>query len=275
MSKIDQELYTATTYELAKVLTKRYSTSFFTATTLFTAKRQRHIQAIYAMARIADEIVDAGFNIDKTSELSKYKKEVNLSLANMFSSNPVLHAFALTVTEYSIPLDLIDSFFESMEMDLVTATHSHSSYTQYVYGSAEVIGLMCLTVFCEKNQDMYNRLQEPARQLGSAFQKINFLRDLQSDTIERGRVYFPDLDMTHFSESKKRELVEECRNELTSGRVALTELPLDVKNAVGLAGAYYDALLTKIQKTPVGILTKKRVRISNWQKMLLYIQRLI
>jgi phytoene/squalene synthetase len=196
-------------HECSRITTKRYSTSFSSAIKLLHADIQGPIYDIYGLVRFADEIVDTFHDHDKALLLSNFKKETYDAIERGISLNPILHSFQLTVNKYNIDLALVESFFKSMEFDLEKASYDANGYAEYIYGSAEVVGLMCLRIFCQGNQEHYGQLLPYARSLGAAFQKVNFLRDIKSDIEERGRVYFPNVDFQYFSDTDKLHIIEE------------------------------------------------------------------
>ncbi len=266
MTKQDQALYTAVGYEVAQHITERYSTSFSRAIRSLSKEYRPHIYAVYSMVRLGDEIVDAGFTIDTAATLDRFEADVKLAIEQRYSTNPALHAFALTVHKHRIPLDLITSFIASMRMDITKRDHTKESYKSYIYGSAEVVGLMCLAIFCDGDTERYHRLTPAARALGSAFQKVNFLRDLHADGIERGRVYFPGIDLNVFTDVHKRAIEEEIAAEYTTARAALPELPRSAARGIAAALAYYEALLSEIRAVPAAELLHRRIRVPDYKK---------
>ena len=200
------ELYQNTCLECSKVITQRYSTSFTLGIKTLAKKYHLPIYAIYGFVRYADEIVDTFHGYDKASLLAKFRADTYQAIEAGISLNPVLHSFQAVVREYKIEQSLIDAFLHSMEMDLHPQVYSDGLYEEYIYGSAEVVGLMCLRVFCEGDTAEFDRLKAPAKSLGSAFQKVNFLCDMQSDFEERGRVYFPGVNFAQFNEAAKKEI---------------------------------------------------------------------
>lgn len=260
------ELYTATSYELSRLLTIRYSTSFSTSSKLFSAHIRPHIYAIYGLVRIADEIVDTYQGADAASKLDALEAEVDEAMRVQYSTNPIVHSFALTAVSYGIEKDLITPFFESMRTDLTAKTFSKKAYKTYIYGSAEVIGLMCLKVFCEQDDNLYASLEKGASALGAAYQKVNFLRDIASDHQERGRVYFPGVTFESFSEEDKLAIIEDIEADFTAAAPALEKLPANAKSAVSLSAAYYTELLNALRLTPAALIKVKRVRVSDSKK---------
>ena len=272
MSTSDQELYLEMAYRQAKLLTEMYSTSFSSAIARLSPRYRKHVYAVYGMVRLGDEIVDAGFAIDEARTLASFQAEIERALAEHFSTNPIIHAFQDTVRRFDIEPALIESFFASMRADITQKTHTPESFQSYVYGSAEVVGLMCLAVFCEGDKAQYNALIAPARALGSAFQKVNFLRDVQADTLNRGRSYFPGIDLHNFSDAQKKQLEDEIQAEFDLAAAAIPNMPAGVRSGVALALAYYRQLLAEIRKTSTTTLLTKRVRVSTGKKLLVAIK---
>lgn len=261
--------YTKTSYELSRILTLRYSTSFGSSTKLFNASIQPHIFAIYGLVRIADEIVDTYTGTDKQAQLDQLESETYQAIAKEYSTNPLVHAFALTAKQYGISKSLIAPFFESMRMDLAPKKYTQSLYEQYIFGSAEVIGLMCLKVFVNGNADQYKTLEPGAKALGSAYQKVNFLRDIASDYKERQRVYFPGITFDTFDETAKQAILSDIRKDFHTAHSAVIRLPNNASRAVQLSYNYYYALLKKLETTPASTLKKHRVRVPAAKKIYL------
>lgn len=264
-------LFDQTTLECSRLITQRYSTSFTLGIKTLDKKFHLPIYAIYGFVRYADEIVDTFHNKDKQALLSRFKKDTFEALETGISLNPVLHAFQLIVNSYKISPDLIEAFLHSMEMDLDFKTYNDSKYHEYIYGSAEVVGLMCLKVFCEGNNEMYERLREPACKLGAAFQKVNFLRDIKSDFEERGRVYFPGVDFTQFDQTAKSLIEEDIQKDFNDSLIGIEKLPSGAKLGVRVAYLYYLKLFEKIRSLPAETITQKRIRIPNSQKLSLLV----
>jgi phytoene/squalene synthetase len=260
------DLYTTTSYELSERITLRYSTSFSKSSRLFSAKIRPHIFAIYGLVRIADEIVDTYDGTDKQAQLDALERETYHALKVGYSTNPIVHSFACTATAYGITKELIDPFFKSMHMDLTPQNYNESLYQKYIYGSAEVIGLMCLRVFSENTQTTYAQLESGAKALGAAYQKVNFLRDIASDYKERGRVYFPNVQFESFSDSEKETIITDIQADFSAAKPYIDKLPKNARKAVGLSYAYYHELLKKLAATPVHHLKQQRIRLSNIQK---------
>lgn len=225
------------------------------------------IYAIYGYVRYADEIVDTFHDFDKKKLLAEYKQDTYKAIYEGISLNPVLHAFQKTVNEYKIDYKLIDAFLKSMEMDLEEKVYDDELYDEYIYGSAEVVGLMCLKVFCEGNEELYNKLKAPARSLGAAFQKVNFLRDMKSDYYERGRVYFPGIKFTTFDNHVKKLIEDNIQQDFNEALVGILQLPKSSRKGVYLAYKYYMALFEKIKRANAEIVQQERIRVSDTRKM--------
>lgn len=262
-----QLLFDQTTFECSKLITQRYSTSFTLGIKTLAKNFHLPIYAIYGFVRYADEIVDTFHDQDKKALLNRFKKDTYEAIEARISLNPVLHAFQLIVNQYRIDQELIEAFLHSMEMDLDFKTYNDSKYQEYIYGSAEVVGLMCLRVFCQGDEAGYQRLKDPACKLGSAFQKVNFLRDLKSDFEERGRVYFPGVDFNRFDTAVKKAIEEDIQKDFDDSLVGIAGLPQGAKLGVKLAYLYYQKLFDKIKKLPPETITQQRVRIPNARKL--------
>ncbi len=264
------KLYHKTAIETAALVTKNYSNSFYMSTLLFDKKTRDAIFGIYGFVRYADEIVDTFHGYDKEYLLLKFENDLNEAIAHEISLNPILDAFQLTINEYNIPYEYIDAFLKSMKMDLSKKVYSSQKETaEYIYGSANVVGLMCLKVFCHKNPDLFEQLLKPAEMLGSAFQKVNFLRDLKADTEGLNRFYFSNFEQQNFNEEIKAELIAEIEKEFDIAFKGLINLPGRSKLAVLTAYYYYRSLLRKIKKTEANSILKTRIRISNTHKLTL------
>ncbi len=264
------QLYHKTNQQIAAIVTKNYSSSFYLSTLLFDRKTRDAIFGIYGFVRYADEIVDTFQGYDKEFLLLKFEKDLKEAIVQKISLNPILDAFQITVNEYNIPYEYIDAFMSSMKMDLGKKQYQSKEETeQYVYGSANVVGLMCLKVFCNDKPELFAQLVKPAEMLGSAFQKVNFLRDLKADTEGLERFYFSNFDQHNFSDSNKKELIAEIENEFSIAYQGIKQLPGRSKLAVLTAYKYYLSLLRKIKKTEAAEILKKRIRISNTHKLTL------
>ncbi len=266
-----KELFDQTSLECGKLITQRYSTSFTLGIQTLDKKFHAPVYAIYGFVRYADEIVDTFLEHDKATLLSEFRKETYAAIDAKLSLNPVLHGFQLIVNKYEIDLALIESFFQSMAMDLDFSTYNESRYQEYIYGSAEVVGLMCLKVFVEGNEAMYQQLQRPARRLGSAFQKVNFLRDIKSDFEERGRVYFPGVSYELFDITDKSAIEKDIQQDFEEALIGISQLPDGAKLGVKVAYLYYQKLFDKIKGLSASVITKERIRIPNSQKFTLLV----
>jgi len=264
-----KELFNQTTFECSKLITNRYSTSFSLGIKSLDKKFHYPIYAIYGFVRYADEIVDTFHDKDKTSLLKDFKIRTYEAIENQISLNPVLHCFQMVVNEYQIDHDLIEAFLHSMEMDLLDIDYEQSSYEEYIYGSAEVVGLMCLKIFCEGDEKEYQRLLPSAKSLGSAFQKVNFLRDIKSDYYERGRVYFPGVDFNDFSASHKEKIEADIQKDFDHAYEGIVQLPRGARWGVYLAYTYYLKLFDKIKRFPPNKILEERVRVPDSKKLFL------
>ncbi|MFM7768836.1 MAG: phytoene/squalene synthase family protein, partial [Bacteroidota bacterium] len=216
-----------------------------------------------------DEIVDTFHGFNKQLLLDEFKQDTWNAIRNGISTNPVLHAFQLTVNKYKIDNELTEAFLYSMSLDLDKKDYDEAFYNKYIYGSAEVVGLMCLRVFCEGDSKLYDSLVEPARKLGAAFQKVNFLRDLKSDFQERGRVYFPGVDFTKFSEADKKSIEADIQADFDAAYDGIMRLPKGVREGVYAAYVYYLELLRRIEKEPASRVMEMRIRVPDWLKAIL------
>lgn len=265
-------LYDKISFEISKIISRRYSTSFSLGILVLNKELQDPIYSIYGLVRVADEIVDTFHDLNKEVLLSQLKKDTFRAINEKLSTNPVLNAFQHTVNKYKISLDLVEAFFHSMEMDIYQGTYSRKDYDKYVYGSAEVVGLMCLKVFVNGEEEEYKRLATNARALGSAFQKVNFLRDLGDDLQERNRIYLPEVfDVKSITNESKNLLVEETEKEFSIALDGIKKLPLKAKLGVYLAYLYYLTLLSKIKKSSVEKIKSTRIRVSDFYKIVLLV----
>lgn len=262
-----KSLFDQTTLECSRLITQRYSTSFTLGIKTLDRKFHLPIYAIYGFVRYADEIVDTFHDQDKAGLLERFKKDTYEAIETKISLNPVLHAFQLIVNQYQIDLDLIEAFLHSMEMDLDFRTYNDSRYHEYIYGSAEVVGLMCLKVFCEGDSALYQKLKAPACKLGAAFQKVNFLRDIKSDFEERGRVYFPGVDYKLFDKAIKSQIELDIQRDFDDSLIGIEQLPDGAKLGVKVAYLYYQKLFDKIKGLPAETITQQRIRIPNARKI--------
>lgn len=268
-----KHIYEQLSYDVSKLVTNKYSTSFSLGILALDKRLRKHIYAIYGLVRVADEIVDTFHDLDKKKLLDELKSETYKAVNEKFSSNPILNAFQMTVNQFRIPLELVDAFFNSMEMDIYQGNYSREEYDKYVYGSAEVVGLMCLKVFVNGNTEKYNELFSSARALGSAFQKVNFLRDLGSDVKERNRIYLPEVyDLKKITNEEKQKLVSETEKEFEIAFDGIKKLPIEAKTGVYSAYLYYISLLKKVKNNSIKTLLEKRLRVNDFYKLLLLIK---
>lgn len=266
------DLYTQTAFDCSKLITKAYSTSFSLGIRTLHPRFHESIYAIYGFVRYADEIVDTFHNHDKKALLVRFKEDTYRSIQEKISLNPILHSFQDVVNKYQIDHDLIEAFLISMEMDLSKTDYEDPDYEKYIYGSAEVVGLMCLKVFLDGDEDEYQRLLKSAKHLGSAFQKVNFLRDIKSDYDERGRVYFPGVDFNDFSKTDKVAIEQDISEEFKQALIGIKQLPKGVRAGVYLAYIYYLVLFKKITKLSPERIKTERIRVPNFHKFALLIK---
>ena len=260
-------LYNKTSYNCSKIVATNYSTSFSIGIRMLKKEFRDPVYAIYGYVRIADEIVDTFHDYDKKALLEDYKKATYEALETKISSNPVINSFQEVVHKYNIDIELIEAFLNSMKMDLYNRVYDEKTYKNYLYGSAEVVGLMCLKVFCEGNEVLYQNLKGPARALGSGFQKVNFLRDMRSDFNDRGRVYFPGVDFNKFTIEEKEVIENDILKDFEIARNGIKALPKGSKFGVYVAFMYFYSLLKKIRKSSEADITKERVRVGNVSKI--------
>lgn len=261
------ELYQNTCLACSKLITRSYSTSFTLGIRTLARRYHLPIYAIYGFVRAADEIVDTFHNYDKAALLTQFERDTYHAIEMGLSLNPVLHSFQGVVNQYKIEHELIDAFLRSMKMDLHRNVYDREGYEDYIYGSAEVVGLMCLRVFCEGDEAAYQRLKEPARSLGKAFQKVNFLRDMKSDYEERGRVYFPGVDFEAFDQPAKDLIEADIRRDFEHAYTGILQLPEGARKGVLLAYKYYVRLFKKICGMPPTRILQERIRIPDSQKL--------
>ena len=259
----------------SKITTHTYSTSFSMGIYFLNKSLRNPIYSIYGFVRFADEIVDSFHGYDKKYLLDKFKSDTEDAIKKRISLNPILNAFQKVVHQYNIEQKLIDIFLMSMEMDLEKVDYSQKKYQQYILGSAEVVGLMCLHVFTEGNKELYEKLKPFAMKLGAAFQKVNFLRDLNVDYNILGRTYFPNVDITQFTSLEKKLIEQEIENDFNEALVGIRKLPRSSKGGVYLAFVYYKSLFRKIKNVPAQRVLKERIRISNANKFGLMINSML
>jgi 15-cis-phytoene synthase len=263
------ELYNDTSFAASELLTKKYSTSFSMSSRLFSKDIQKYIYAIYGLVRIADEVVDTYRGKDVEKIIVTLEQDTYEAIKRGYSTNPIIHAFAVTAVQFDIGKELIKPFFKSMQMDLSPQLYTSDLYKEYIYGSAEVVGLMCLKVFCGGNVAQYQKLEKGASALGAAYQKVNFLRDIAADYAELGRLYFPNTTFETFDEAAKKRIIKDIEKDFAQAKKAIVSLPDNSRRAVGMSYVYYLELLKKIKKTPAETLKKKRIRVNNVRKVML------
>ncbi len=262
-----KKLFDELSYDVSKSITKKYSTSFSLGILALRPSIRPSIYAIYGYVRLADEIVDSFHDYNKKDLLNRFKEQTQQALEEGISLNPILHSFQETVNKYNIEKLLIDQFLKSMEMDLNPVEYNTDLYNEYILGSAEVVGLMCLQIFVEGNKEMYDLLKPFAVKLGSAFQKVNFLRDLKDDYQVLGRTYFPGVNMQVFDNDIKCSIEQDIENEFKQALIGIKSLPASSKFGVYLAYKYYLSLFKKIKRTSATQIQNERIRIPNGQKL--------
>ena len=267
-----KKLFDELSHECSKHTTKKYSTSFSLATRILDQSIRGPIYNIYGFVRLADEIVDSFHEYNQESLLNRFEAETWMAIKEGISLNPILNSFQGVVRKYNIQKDLIEAFFSSMRSDLSVNEHEQESYETYIYGSAEVVGLMCLRVFTYKKPEMYDDLVEPARRLGAAFQKINFLRDLAQDYNELNRQYFPKVNFSQFSQVEKLMIEREIEADFKASLSGIKALPKEAKLGVYIAFRYYYSLFNKIKQTPAQQVIHSRIRIADLQKYSILLQ---
>jgi len=265
-------LFQKVSHQCSKVTTETYSTSFSSAIQLLHKDLRQHIYNIYGLVRFADEIVDTFHGHDKAALLQEFRNATWLAIERRLSMNPVLHSFQETVNEFEISESLIESFFNSMEMDLYPQQYDESKYQEYIYGSAEVVGLMCLCIFCEKDSVLFEKLKPYARSLGAAFQKVNFLRDVRSDYQVLNRTYFPGVDFRNFTPGMKQQVEHDIMNDFRHAYEGILLLPWKARFGVYVAYKYYLSLFKRIRKLHPARIMEERVRIPNYAKAMIVVR---
>lgn len=261
------QLFHQVSQHCSKITTEQYSTSFSSAIRLLHKDLRIPVYNIYGLVRFADEIVDTFHEYEKEILLQQFKEETFLAIERGVSLNPILHSFQLTVNKYKIDLKLIEAFFNSMELDLNKIAYDTGKYNEYIYGSAEVVGLMCLFVFCEGNKEKYEQLKPYAQSLGAAFQKVNFLRDIKADSQQLNRMYFPGCSFSQFSESDKRHIEEDISRDFKHAFIGISQLPIKARFGVYVAYKYYLSLFKKIKKVRAKNIMEERIRIPDYGKV--------
>jgi phytoene/squalene synthetase len=255
-------------FDCSAKVTKAYSTSFSSAVKMLAPSIRQDIYNIYGFVRFADEIVDSFHDYDKQILFSQFENDLALALSQKISLNPILNSFQHTVHNYNIPNELIEAFMKSMKLDLhKTKYNTVEEYNEYIYGSADVVGLMCLKVFVNGNIELFEELKHSAMRLGSAFQKVNFLRDLKADFEDLSRSYFPNTNLSELDEVSKQQIISEIQADFDAGFEGIQKLPLEAKFGVYTAYRYYKKLLNKLQKTPSLEIKNTRIRVSDYQKV--------
>lgn len=260
-------IFDSVSHQCSKTVTKSYSTSFSLATKLLSNSIRQDIYNIYGFVRFADEIVDSFLDYDKELLFNKFSEDLELALQHKISLNPILNAFQETYFKYNIDKTLVDAFLNSMRLDLYKNTYlSEAEYKAYIYGSADVVGLMCLKVFVKGDQEKYDNLKDSAMSLGSAFQKVNFLRDLKADFEDLNRTYFPNTDLNQLDEASKLAIITDIETDFSKGLQGIKKLPIEAKFGVFMAYRYYSQLLKKLKKTPALDIKSTRIRVPNYKK---------
>ena len=263
-----KSLFDTVSYNSSKLVTKTYSTSFSLATKMLYKSIRGDIYNIYGFVRFADEIVDSFHDYNKEELFNRFSEDLELSLRNKISLNPILNSFQHTFHKYDIDKVLVDAFMKSMQLDLHKTNYlTEEEYNAYIYGSADVVGLMCLKVFVNGDELKYNELKDTAMALGSAFQKVNFLRDLKADFEGLDRTYFPNTDLKNLDESSKQVIIEDIEADFKKGLSGIKKLPVEAKFGVFMAYRYYSQLLKKLKKTPALKIKDSRIRVSNPKKI--------
>ena len=268
-----KKLFDTVSQDCSRLVTNAYSTSFSLATKMLDRSIRNHIYNIYGFVRFADEIVDSFHNHNKKYLLDNFEADLFLSIKDKISLNPILNSFQLTVNTFEIDHDLIKAFMKSMRLDLQKNTYkTQAEYEEYIYGSADVVGLMCLKVFVKGDQKKFDALKKPAMALGSAFQKVNFLRDLKDDFQELERTYFPNVDFNNFNESSKLRIINEIKTDFETSLNGIFKLPKEARFGVYTAYKYYFKLLDILKRTPSINIQNTRIRVSNYQKMIVFVR---
>ena len=268
-----KKLFDNVSQDCSRLVTNTYSTSFSLATKMLDTSIRSHIYNIYGFVRFADEIVDSFHDHNKKDLLNNFEADLFLSIKDKISLNPILNSFQLTVNKFEIDHDLIKAFMKSMRLDLEKSNYkTQAEYEEYIYGSADVVGLMCLKVFVKGDRNIYNNLKKPAMALGSAFQKVNFLRDLKDDFQELERNYFPNVDFNNFNESSKLVIINEIETDFETSLNGILKLPKEARFGVYTAYKYYFKLLDILKRTPSINIQNTRIRVSNYQKVIVFVR---
>lgn len=267
-----KKIFDEVSLKCSEITTKYYSTSFSLGIKLLDKEIHNPIYSIYGFVRVADEIVDSFHEFDKAKLLNEFKENTKQAIENKISLNPILNSFQEVVNKYNIEWEHIQDFLSSMESDLNQKKHDEDSYKQYIKGSAEAVGLMCLRVFCNNNNKLYTDLEKYAIYLGSVFQKVNFIRDISADYNDLKRVYFPQLNINEFNEEEKNKIEDDIEKEFSLALIGIKQLPKSAKKGVFLAYSYYYSLFKKIKSTPASQIMTKRIRIPNFTKFLILVR---
>jgi len=271
-----EKFYDGLSFRISALITRSYSTSFSIAISFLRRDMKEAIYSVYGFVRFADEIVDSFHNYDKQKLLAKFEADYYEAIASGISMNPVLHSFQKTVKKYNIPDHLVQAFLKSMKYDLYQKEYTtKDEMGEYIYGSAEVVGLMCLMIFLDGDEQRYKSLEEPARKLGSAFQKVNFLRDLKADIHHLGRRYFPETTGGNFNEEIKNRIIQDIRNDFKASYEGIKALPGNARLGVFIAYRYYQKLLKKISATPAEELMNRRIRVPDYVKFFIMLKAYI
>lgn len=262
-------LFNEVGYLCSKITTEKYSTSFASSIRLLHKDIRTPVYNIYGFVRFADEIVDTFHDYEQKKLLEQFKQQTYEAIERGISLNPILHSFQQTVNKYKISTHFIDSFFKSMEQDLYKPEYDKQTYNEYIYGSAEVVGLMCLYVFCEGNDELYDSLKPFAQSLGAAFQKVNFLRDLRADTQTLERMYFPGCNFLAFTEDEKQQIESDILKDFKHAYQGIVQLPIKARFGVYVAYKYYLSLFNKIRKINAKRIMEERIRIPNYSKAMI------
>lgn len=263
------EIYLNVCLKASKIVTTKYSTSFSIGILLLDKEIRDHIYSIYGFVRLADEIVDSFHGYNQEYLLDKFESDTYEAIKNGISLNPILNNFQRTVNEYDLDHKHIDAFFQSMRMDLLKTSYNEENFENYIYGSAQVVGLMCLRIYVNGDKNLYDELRPHAISLGSAFQKVNFIRDLKDDMVDLGRSYFPNVEINNLDEKTKKQIEDDIQNDFDDALIGISKLPINARYGVYTAYLYYQVLLKKIKSVNSGSLMKKRIRVNNFHKLLL------
>ncbi|MDA9126426.1 phytoene/squalene synthase family protein [Flavobacteriaceae bacterium] len=263
-----KSIFDTVSKDCSRMITQTYSTSFSMATKMLSNSIRQDIYNIYGFVRLADEIVDSFHDYDKEALFVQFEADLESALINKISLNPILNSFQETYHTYALEKDIVNAFMNSMRQDLhKTVYHTEEEYKNYIYGSADVVGLMCLKVFVNGDTEQYNTLKQTAMALGSAFQKVNFLRDLKADHDQLNRTYFPNTDLNNLDELSKQAIIDDIENDFSEGLKGIKQLPLDAKFGVFMAYRYYNQLLKKLKTTPALEIKSTRIRVPDYKKV--------